>query len=279
MAIIGREFTASRGGLRLKEEKNGPLTIQSVERALAILEILARATRPLSVIEIGEITGIQRTTLYALINTLAAGNYVLRGADGKLSISSKLYEMSSMYPSRLPIVQRGNRHITEMALRYRVAVRLSICTEAGHVVTVASSEPAFHVSNVAPQGGELAVHATSTGKVLLAYLPPEESRRRMEQCRMERYTLYTITDREALALDVAEVCRRGYAQDEREYLDDTTCLSFPILTPDRHLVAILSATSDYWHMKEVYDSVVREGLQRSKLIAMELSGGTPVSAF
>ena len=96
---------------------------------------------------------------------------------------------------------------------------------------------------------------------------------------MERYTLYTITDREALALDVAEVCRRGYAQDEREYLDDTTCLSFPILTPDRHLVAILSATSDYWHMKEVYDSVVREGLQRSKLIAMELSGGTPVSAF
>ena len=96
---------------------------------------------------------------------------------------------------------------------------------------------------------------------------------------MERYTIYTITDREALAIDVGEVCRRGYAQDEREYLDDTTCLSFPILTPDRCLVAILSATSDYWHMKEVYDSVVREGLQRSKLIAMELSGGTPVSAF
>ena len=96
---------------------------------------------------------------------------------------------------------------------------------------------------------------------------------------MERFTAYTITDREALERDVAEVARRGYAQDEREYLDDTTCLSFPILNRDKRLMAILSATSDYWHMKEVYDAVVREGLQRSKIISMDLSGGTPISAF
>lgn len=263
----------------MKDKKAGPLTIQSVERALAILETLARAPRPLSVIEIGAAVGIQRTTLYALINTLISQGYALRGEDGRLSISSKLYELSSMYPARLPIVHRGNRHITEMAERYQVAVRLSICTQEGRVVTVASSEPAFHVSNVAPQGGELALHATSTGKLLLAYLPPEEAQRRMDTCRLERYTAYTLTHRPALERDVAETLLRGYAQDEREYLDDTTCLSFPILSPQRRLLAILSATSDYWHMKEVYDAVVREGLQRSKIIAMDLSGGAPISAF
>lgn len=263
----------------LKEKKNGPLTIQSVERALSILETLARNPQPMSVIEIGAAVGIQRTTLYALINTLVAEGYVLRGEDGRVTVSSKLYELSSMYPSRLPIVHRSSRHITEMSERYRVAVRLSVCTEAGHVVTVASSAPAFHVSNVAPQGGELALHATSTGKLLLAHLPPEEARGRMESCHMERYTAYTITDREDLARDVDEVAQRGYARDEREYLDDTTCLSFPILSREKRLIAILSATSDYWHMKEVYDAVVREGLQRSKLIAMDLSGGTPIPAF
>lgn len=263
----------------MNEQKRRPLTIQSVERALTILEVLARSSFPLSVIEISAATGIQRTTLYALINTLIAGGYVLREEDGRLSISSKLYEMSSLYPSRLPIVQRSARHITEMAQRYQAAVRLSICTEAGRVVTVASSEPAYHVSNVAPQGGELAVHATSTGKLLLAYLPPQEARRRMDQCRMERYTAYTITDREVLKREVAEAASRGYARDEREYLDDTTCLSFPILNQKKKLLAILSVTSDYWHMKEVSDAVIREGLQRSKLIAMDLSGGTPVPSF
>lgn len=278
-AIIRGKKTGMKGDVGLKEQKGGPLTIQSVERALAILETLAQAARPLSVIDICEAVGVQRTTLYALINTLIAGGYVLRGEDGRLTISSKLYELSSMYPARLPIVHRGNRHITEMAQRYHVAMRLSICTDEGRVVTVASSEPAFHVSNVAPQGGELALHATSTGKVLLAYLPREESHARIAACGMERFTAYTITDREALERDVAEVARRGYAQDEREYLDDTTCLSFPILNRDKRLMAILSATSDYWHMKEVYDAVVREGLQRSKIISMDLSGGTPISAF
>ena len=268
-----------KGGIQVKEHKDGPLTVQSVERALTILETLALSTHSLSVIELSEAVGIQRTTLYALVNTLVTRGYVIRGEDGRLSISSKLYELSSTYPSRLPIVHRSNRHISEMAERYHVAVRLSICTPEGRVVTVASSEPAFHVSNVAPQGGEPALHATSTGKLLLAYIPREEAHAKIIQCKMERYTAYTITSREQLMADIEQTAARGYAQDEREYLDDTTCLSFPILQPNRSLGAILSATSTSWHMKEVYDAVVREGLQRSKLIAMDMAGGNPISTF
>lgn len=267
--------------MREEQRRVGGLTIQSVERALAILETLARASRPLSVIEIGDAVGVQRTTLYALINTLIQTGYVeRREQDGRLMISGKMYELSSMYPSRLPIVRQSNQHIMELARRYDVAARLSTCDEGGHLMPVASSEPVLHVSNTTIQADEqLYLNATSTGKLLLAYLPREDAQRRLDECTMARFTAHTITDRERLMEEVRQVRAVGYAKDEQEYLDDTTCISFPVLNEHKRLLGMLSVSGECGHMRDNTDALVREGLQRSKLISMELAGGTPISPF
>lgn len=258
----------------MKKEKivgGTPLTIQSVDRALHILELLAKSNRPLSVIDIGAELGIQRTTLYALINTLVENGYVLRREqDGRLMVSSKMYEMSSMYPKRLPIVRIGNRHLVELSEKYNLFVRISVCNYMGRIIPVATSSPVSTSILDASLQQSQPFHATSTGKIALAFMAEEDAYKLLQELGLARFTAHTITDIDELMKQIRLIRELGYSTDEREFLDDTMCVSFPVIGDENKLLGVLSTNSSFEHTKEIFESLVRDCLQRVKLIAMEL---------
>ena len=89
--------------------------IQSVERALSILEVLSKTQTPMGVIEISEELGINRTTVYGLLNTLIQSDYVVRSeVNSKYTISGKMYSLSYSYPNRLPVVRYATRYMQEL---------------------------------------------------------------------------------------------------------------------------------------------------------------------
>lgn len=261
-----------------ERKAKAPLTIQSVERALSILELLLRTGRSMTVIEICAEVGIQRTTLYALLNTLVALGYVIKQPrDGRYIISSKMYELSATYPHRLPIVQYIRPHLVALGQRFNTAVRISVPNWEGKFVPVMSTT-SLQSLIASSTASDYPLHATSTGKLILAHQPPEKAAELLETMPLPRYTNATITDRTRLAQVVEEIRVQGYALDVAEYFSDTTCVSFPIENAQKDLLAVITLSENVEHMRQVMDNLLPAALQCSRLLSMELIEMSGLSA-
>ena len=92
-----------------REENGASKTkIQSLERGLSVIELLSNVMKPMSVMEICKEVGVQRTTLYALLNTLISRGYVAKNEEtSKYYITGKIYELGMFYPEKQPLVAYG----------------------------------------------------------------------------------------------------------------------------------------------------------------------------
>ena len=89
-------------------------------------------------------------------------------------------------------------------------------------------------------GSRLAAHATSTGKVLLAFLPPDQQKRALDGLRLAPRTPRTITSRAVLDAELARVCRQGYGENRGESEIGMCSIAAPVRDPVGRVVASVS---------------------------------------
>lgn len=254
-----------------REDKRSPITIQSVERALAILEVLLRSGRGMTVLDICSEVNIQRTTSYALLNTLVAAGYVSKQPkDGKYIVTSKAYELSASYPARLPIVQYIKPRLLELGNRFHVATRIAVPNYEGRFIPVMSSGSLESLVIQSPSS-TYPPHATSTGKLALSYLDDEHVIQQVRAHGMSRYTPSTITEEATLLEELHTIRQQGYAVDHAEYFPDMFCLSCPIEDNPHVLSAIITLSQNCKVMDAIWDELLPAALQCSRLLSMDIS--------
>jgi DNA-binding IclR family transcriptional regulator len=86
-------------------------------------------------------------------------------------------------------------------------------------------------------GLNLPIYSTSLGKILLAYLPPEEQKRILESVELRKFTSKTIVDLDGLIKHLKLCAERGYSTDEAETHEDLDCLAAPIRDSGGKVVA------------------------------------------
>lgn len=248
------------------------INIQSVERALNILEFLSKMQNPVGVAEISEALGINRTTIYGLLNTLITSDYVIRSeVNGKYTISGKMYSLSYTYPNRLPVVRFAMRYMQELANRYDITVHLGALSIRNDVLLVNAQFPS-NMQNIR-SGSIFPLHASSMGKVILSYLSEEKREALLEACDMRAYTRYTITDRDALRSELSAIREQGYGRDMEEYIDGTSCVAFPIFNDKDEIVAAMSVSGTLEQIDSRLDAIITDGLRCSKQCSAEMGWG------
>jgi len=246
--------------------------IQSVERALGILEYLSKIQTPVGVAEIGDELGINRTTVYGLLNTLMASDYVVRSQiGGKYTISGKMYSLSYSYPNRLPVVRFATRYMQELADRYDVTAHLGTLSIRNDILLVNAQFPK-NIQNIR-SGSTFPLHASSMGKVILSYMPEEKREEMLENCDMRPYTRHTITDKDILRKEISVIRRQGYGRDVEEYLDGTSCVAFPIFNDKDEIVAAMSVSGTLEQINTQIDTMITDGLRCSKQCSAEMGWG------
>jgi DNA-binding IclR family transcriptional regulator len=184
-------------------------SIQSVDRAAALLKAVADAKTPLTLAELAAQTGLNRSTAWRLLATLDAHGLVEHDP------------VSQRYTVGYAIVQiaAGGDH-EALVRRARPAVeRLANATRETASLAVAKRFELVYVDQVeAPQvmapnwlGRPAPLHATSSGKAFLAWLTAEERDALLSSARLKRYTPTTITKRAELERELEEVRARGYS--------------------------------------------------------------------
>jgi DNA-binding IclR family transcriptional regulator len=202
-------------------------TVQSVDRALAIVELLLRTRAPLTVREVAAGTGINRTTAHRLLASLHRRGWIERVAE------SSGYRPGLRYLALVRTSLAGRDFVGEvrptmerLSLLSRETVHLGVLDnhDVLHIEKVDSPE----IVGVSSRVGTRAVpHMTGLGKALLAAGPDEELDVYIEQAR-KRFSPSAAFDPAAFRAEIALARRRGYSVDDGESSPGVRCLAVAI---------------------------------------------------
>jgi DNA-binding IclR family transcriptional regulator len=214
--------------------------VKTVAKVLDILDQLGTVGRPVSVSEVAALTGINVSTAHRLLQTLTRRHYIEQAEDTRAyTLGPRLFELGSAYARNLDLVGAARPLLEQLRDSTRETVYLALLRER-EVVEICSAGSLQAVTVTRGTGRRDPASCTSTGKVMLACLEPEELERFIAQGPLPAMTSRSITTREALLAELDRVRANGYAIDDQELSDDVCCIGVPIQGGNGRVVAALS---------------------------------------
>ncbi len=249
-------------------EESAPTTgvreVKSAARTVEILEFLAaRQNRPVRLRELSEALGVPRSSLHALLRTLAKHGWVRADSTGTLyGIGIRALLAGTTYLDTDPYLPVVSPYLDELHEKLDETFHFGRI-DGADVVYLATRESSQYLRPYSRVGRRLPAYSTSLGKAILADRPLDEIEQHLPEVLLP-LTPQTHTDREALLADLAETRQRGHAIDNEENTIGLRCFavalhyaepatdaisaSVPIarLTPEREteIIATLRQVSD-----------------------------------
>jgi len=212
-------------------------TIQSVDRAAALIKAIADSTHPPTVNELATACGLNRSTTWRLLATLDGHGLIERDPVSQRYSLGYAFLRIAAGADVDPLVRRGRPVLEQLAQDTGEATNLAVARRFSLVYVDQVDPP--HVMAPNWYGRTVPLHATSTGKAYLAFLPGEEQEAVLPR-RLDRYTGTTVTDRRRLAQELESVRREGYAVCVGELEESLFGASAPVLSEQGRPVAIVS---------------------------------------
>ena len=213
--------------------------VQSVDRALTILEVLARIGEA-GVTEIAAELGVHKSTAFRLVATLEGHRLVEQTVDrGKYRLGVGLLRLAGATTARLDLVQEARPVCRQLAADTGETVNIAVLSESSalYLDQVAGSS-ALQPHNWV--GQHIPLHATSNGKVLLSGL--DDAALDEVLGALSRYTSLTITRKSLLREELALVREQGYAVAVDELEVGLTAAAAPIRNAHGDVVASMSVS-------------------------------------
>jgi DNA-binding IclR family transcriptional regulator len=212
-------------------------SIQSVDRAAALLKEIADSPQPPTVAELATRCGLNRSTTWRLLGTLVNHGLVERDPISQRYGVGYAFLRIAAASELDPIVRRARPVLERLAARTGEAVNLAIAKGASLVYVDQVDPPQVIAANWL--GRTVPLHATSSGKAFLAYLGAAE-RAGLLSGRLERFTAATITDKRMLYRELDAVRPDGYAICVGELEESLFGVSAAVLTEQGRPLAIVS---------------------------------------
>jgi DNA-binding IclR family transcriptional regulator len=222
--------------------------VQSVDRALSVLEILA-AHGEAGVTDIAAELGVHKSTAFRLVAALEGRGFVEQLADrGKYRLGFGAVRLAGAAAAQLDITHEGLRICQALAADLEETVNIAILDSDRAVnVSQVRGPAALSTHNWVGQGTPL--HATSSGKVLLAHAS-DAVRKGVLSRELQRYTPATIVDPEALQQHLDRIVEQGWGATAEEYEVGLSAVAAPVRGADGEVIAALSVSGPSFRMDQ-----------------------------
>ena len=225
-------------------------TIQVLERAFALLDLLASQPEPLALKHISEKTGLHPSTAHRILNDLTIGRYVDRPHAGSYRLGMRLLELGNLVKARLDVRDAAIPPMRELHKFTHQPVNLSMRQgdEIVYVERTYSERSGMQV--VRAIGGRAPLHLTSVGKLFLAHDDVPRVRAYASRTGLTGHTRNSITDVARLERELAGVRASGCARDDEELELGVRCMAAGIFDDQGKLVAGLSVSAPADRLEE-----------------------------
>jgi DNA-binding IclR family transcriptional regulator len=202
--------------------------VNSVIKALNILECFSPTQRELKLSQISSHLGIPKSTALNLIRTLESKGYLIYSPHSQTyQLGYNVMTLSYNLRTSMPIIQYALPFLEELQVKTGEIIYLTTHVE-GQVLYLEGVYPSVRIGNYSIAGKRLPMHCTSCGKAMLAYLPDEEFEEVLHRWKLPALTPNTITTREQLESEIENIRDRGYAIDCEEETLGIKCVAVAI---------------------------------------------------
>lgn len=237
--------------------------------ALRLLECFAKEEE-LGITDLSEAVGVGKTVTARLVSSLEQFGYLRQNpAARKYRPGMKLVYLGSLVQDRKEIVQLVEPCLRLLSREFQVSAHLAVQERYGSLVmSKVSMGPMVYMDSRV--GSTLPLHASATGKCLLAFGGGQGVEQYMRNCELTRCTDMTITTPAALQEELREIRTRGYAVDNEESIIGLTCVAVPLLDARGHLAAAISLSGQTQFVVEKKSEIVRRLGDVQRELALQL---------
>src|SRR5882672_1189547 len=219
----------------------GPYQLQSLDRAVAILEVLGESNIPLSLADICHQMHLHKSTAHRSLMVLERSALIERTHENRFRLGLKLYKLGNRAVEQIDLRARVYPFFRRLATQVGETVHLGVLQKTS-VVYLDKVEPNRRVCMSSKIGSSNPVYCTSMGKAMLAFQPEEMIEKIVAKIRFTPYTPKTLCSREKLLEYLKIVRRRGYAIDDQEIELGVRCVGAPVLNEDHWAIAAVSVS-------------------------------------
>jgi IclR family acetate operon transcriptional repressor len=251
-------------------------SIQSVDRALTLLENIAELGGETTLSRLANRTGLNISTCHHLLATLVQRGFVTKGLGRRgYALGARILYLSHAC-LQVDLPRRAQSALDRISQSTGETVHLAVL-QGDELVTVLKREARHAVRvDAGALGTSHAAHATATGKAMLAWLPEDEIRRIVMLHGMTRFTPNTITDFDVLIEMLRLVRRHGFAIDREEFRPGVVCVGAAIRDHSGAVVGSISASTPSMRASDDHIAHMRdEVVAATRALSVEL--GAPPS--
>lgn len=234
-------------------------SIQSVDRALGLLEALAEAGGEAALTDLSRRTSLNISTCHHLLSTLVNWGYVAK-VPGRRSyaLGARVLYLGQACLRQVDLPRRAQSHIDRINAVTGETVHLAVL-QSDNIVTLLKREARHAVRvDTGVLGKSDAPHATAAGKAMLAWLPEDQIRHILSVQGMDRCTEKTFTDVAAFIEELRLVRRNGYAIDREEFQPGVICVGSAIRDHAGAVVGAISASTPAMRASEDHLALMRD---------------------
>ena len=216
--------------------------VKSLRKAVAVLDAVARADRPLTMAELALRAGIARPTAYRLVQTLAGEGHIVQDpTDGRLSIGFAVLPLAASLLDRNRMRLEALPHLHALAQQTGERANLGIL-HRDQVLYLAGVEKPSLPTIYSRFGKTAPAHCSSLGKAILAYLPETQLRPLLDAKPLVAQTPASIAGVDDLLRELEETRRRGYSLDRAENTPGSYCVGATIFDARNQPVGAISVS-------------------------------------
>jgi IclR family acetate operon transcriptional repressor len=199
--------------------------VQSLHRALDVVEVVAAEGGHLTIGEIATATGLPLPTTHRLLRTLVSRGYMRQMPNRRYALGFRLVPLGATAGSMVG----ADTEVVLGRLVDALGETANLAVLSGSHAEYVAQVPSRHTMRMFTEvGRQVDLHSTGVGKALLAQLADSRVREIIRRVGLQQQTAHTLTTESALLAELALVRSRGYSIDEQEQEAGVRCVAVPV---------------------------------------------------
>ncbi len=214
--------------------------VPALDKCIAILDLLARAQGPLRIQEISKELGLNKSTVFNMVYTLADLQVLEHQPNGEFAFGTRLYLLGKAAGNKVQLIRTAHPYLEEIAAETYFSAFLGVRL-GKRAVIIDKVDAGAGIKVSSEVGMRLPLTAGAGGKALLAQLSDSELDEMLADDGLRKFTPHTCVDRDKFKESILKVREEGVAMDTEEYIEGIIAVAAPINTHRENLRAAIWA--------------------------------------
>jgi DNA-binding IclR family transcriptional regulator len=229
------------------EERQPGGGVQSIGRAFAILEEVARNREGIGLADLSKRVGLHNSTTFHLVKTMVSLGYLRQLRDKRYRIGRPLFALAASALDEMEMVSMATPVLEQLSLTTGESSHFAVRMSDDVVVMARTPGPSkFQLTDRV--GVVRPAYCTALGKVILASLRPEQFDRYLDRVELKPLTPKTITERQRFVQEIEDVRASGIGFDDGEFDEEVRCAAMPVRDFSGQVVGAIGISGPVWRL-------------------------------